>query len=514
VAPRPGIRYTRAVGEAAQAPGEYGQQVGGPPWILGHRGAPREAPENTLASLRAALELGLDGIEYDLHACKSGEPVLIHDETLERTTDREGPVAELTLSELVQADAGSWFGKRFAGEPLPLLEEALELEGRGRAHHMIELKEPGLVREVARALSRLARPLPVHVASFHRGVCLEARDAGLAAMLLSDEASEADRAFVRDECIPAHAVGPGGWRTPAGRAEWSAERWAWSLDDPLDLLEACRAPLVGFNTNEPRRALATRALVKLTPGDRGPYPLLVPRLEVEAGPGAALEPDTPHGQWSGRWQVALRVRNPFAFPVRVALALALRGGAFQASGLPLSFALDPGAEREVPLALAGGSFAPREDPCVLLRFSWRAGPRAPEAELVLDSPLERVRSLRLGEGPRRLTMLVESPADLPASMVVRRRGHELLCWVEDPGGLAAPRCIVRVGSRVRTGRRGVRIRLPEEPARTWPDGIPFCVGFEGTSDRPRASTLRRWAGGLPYGLGSGAPGRLQLVERA
>src|SRR5262245_41274969 len=106
---------------------EHGEDVPGPPWILGHRGAPRETPENTQASLRRALELGLDGVEYDVQPSLAGEPVLLHDETLDRTTDLTGPVASRPLSELVHADAGSWFARRFAGEPLPLFEEALEL---------------------------------------------------------------------------------------------------------------------------------------------------------------------------------------------------------------------------------------------------------------------------------------------------------------------------------------------------------------------------------------------------
>jgi len=492
--------------------GEHGQEIPGPPWILGHRGAPREAPENTLSSLRRALELGLDGVEYDLHGCASGEPVLIHDETLERTTNLSGPVARASMSELARADAGSWFHRRFAGEPLPLLEEALELDGgERRAQHMIELKDPALVGEVARALARQAHPLPVYIASFHRSVCLEARDAGLPTMLLADEAGEDDLGFVRDEGIGALATGPGGWRTRAGRAECPCARWSWSVDDPRDLLEACRTPLAGFNTNEPRRALATRALVRLAPEDTGPYPLAVPRLEVAPSAGGLLESEAPQGEWSGRWQVTLGLRNPFPFPVQAALALALRGGAFRATGLPVSFGLDAGAVRELPLELSGGSWSPSEDPAILVRFSWRARPRQPAASLVLDAPLERVRTLHLGEGTLRLNLLRESPNDRAATMTLRRRGRELIAWVEDSGGLGEVRCQVRVGSRVRSGRRGVRIQLPEEIDA---QGLPFCVGFQGESDRPKVSRLRRWAGGLPYGLGSGAPGRLYFAGQA
>jgi glycerophosphoryl diester phosphodiesterase len=494
--------------EPVSIPGEHGEAVAGPPWILGHRGAPREAPENTLSSLRRALELGLDGIEYDVHACLSGEPILIHDETLERTTNLAGAVAKTPLSELAQADAGAWFSRRFVGEPLPLLEEAFELDEAGRrVHHMIELKDPRLVPVVAAALARLAHRPHFHIASFHRNVCLEARDAELPSMLLTEEANEDDRRFVRDERITAYGTAPFGWHTAAGRAEWACERWSWSVDDPRDLLEACRAPLTAFNTNEPRRALAVRALVKLAPDDRGPYPLVVPRLEVELAEARELE--LGGGAWSGRWKFQVGVRNPFPFPVKAALALAPRGGAFQVEGLPTTVALDAGASASVEVALAGGSFSPAEDPSVLVRFGWRAGRES--AGLVLDHPLERTRTLHLGRGVRRLKLLCEGVTDLPASMTVERRGRELVAAVEDPGGLGEPEAVIRVGSRVRTGRRGVHVRLPEEFE---PEGLPFSVGFFGKEPGSPRRRLRRWAGGLPYGLGSGASGRLFLEGRA
>jgi glycerophosphoryl diester phosphodiesterase len=492
--------------------GEHGENIPGPPWILGHRGAPREAPENTLSALRRALELGLDGVEYDVHACQGGEPVLIHDETLERTTTLTGRVAEVALAELVHADAGGWFAKRFTGEPVPLLEEALELDhasdpAERAVHHMIELKDPSLVGAVKSALARLAHPVPFHVASFHRSVCLEARDAGLPAMLLTEEANEDDRRFVRDERIGAYGTAPFGWHTAAGRSEWSCERWSWSVDEPRDLLEACRAPLSGFNTNEPRRALAVRALVRLAPLDRGPYPLQVPELEVEraageGGNGAA-------GEWSGRWSFRLAVRNPFDFPVKAALAFLARGGAFQVAGLPATLALDARDEESVDVSLSGGSWAPLSDPTVALRFSWRRG-RA-SSSLVLDAPLARVRRLHLGSGTERVRMLRERPGDPEASMTLRRRGRELLAAVEDSASLTEVTARIRVGARVRPGRRAVRIRLPEELE---PEGAPFCVGFEGTEPDSGARLLRRFAGGLPYGLDSGAPARLFLAGRA
>jgi glycerophosphoryl diester phosphodiesterase len=491
-------------------PGEHGGGVGGPPWILGHRGAPREAPENTLSGLRLALDLGLDGVEYDVHACATGEPLLIHDETLERTTDGHGPVSELTLPELSGLDAGGWFHREFRGEPLPLLEEALVLPGGvpgQRPLHMIEVKDPSVVAEVARELSQLPEPLGVRLASFHRAACLEAREAGLAAMLLAVEATEDDRRFVRDERIAAHGVAPGGWDTAAGGAEWDCERWGWSIDAPADLLAACRLPLFGFNTNEPRRALAARALVRLAPGCER-WPLETPELEVGGpGPGHLAPPQRGvHGEWSGRWDVVLRLANPFVHPVRVAADLLLRGGAFEASGMPVAFELGPRDEVAVPLTLAGGSWSPGEDPLVVARFDWEAGPGRRAGGLVFDTPLARTRSASLGDEALRVPMLCEHPGQPQASMTLRRRGGELRARIEHDGGARDARAVVRLGHVTHRGGRGVRVPLPATFHR---DGrpLPFSVGFEGRgADGERL--LRRWCGGLPPGLRAGAPGWL------
>lgn len=94
--------------------------------IIAHRGFSARAPENTLSAVRAALEVGADAVEWDLHVAACGTPVLIHDATLERTTDGTGAVALRTAEELGRLDAGSWFDAEFAGEPVPTLVEALD----------------------------------------------------------------------------------------------------------------------------------------------------------------------------------------------------------------------------------------------------------------------------------------------------------------------------------------------------------------------------------------------------
>jgi glycerophosphoryl diester phosphodiesterase len=92
---------------------------------IAHRGASAQAPENTMAAFEKAVELGADVIELDLHVSCEGELVVIHDVTLDRTTDGQGPVHARCLQELKQLDAGRWFGKDFAGQCIPTLVEVL-----------------------------------------------------------------------------------------------------------------------------------------------------------------------------------------------------------------------------------------------------------------------------------------------------------------------------------------------------------------------------------------------------
>lgn len=130
------------------------------PQVIAHRGASGAAPENTLAAFRLALEQGADVIETDVHASADGVPVLLHDVTLERTSNGKGNLMDKSLSELRALDAGSWFGPAFAGEALPSLEDALKLIN-GKAIFLIEIKHgpkgmiyPGLEAAVADLIRR------------------------------------------------------------------------------------------------------------------------------------------------------------------------------------------------------------------------------------------------------------------------------------------------------------------------------------------------------------------------
>jgi len=127
-------------------------------WVIAHRGASGEAPENTLAAFRQAVEAGAAFVETDLQLSKDARLVALHDDMLDRTTNGHGPVSAKTLAELRQLDAGSWFTgdgassdrftsapqKGFAGQLIPTLDEILSF---GREHDIglyLEMKTPAV----------------------------------------------------------------------------------------------------------------------------------------------------------------------------------------------------------------------------------------------------------------------------------------------------------------------------------------------------------------------------------
>ncbi|AFZ42335.1 glycerophosphoryl diester phosphodiesterase [Halothece sp. PCC 7418] len=110
--------------------------------LIAHRGYSAIAPENTLASFQSALEQPIIGVEFDVHLSRDGVPVVIHDATVDRTTNGQGNVATKTVKELQSLDAGSWFDPRFSQETIPTLSEVLELFASSNVHLYIELKYP------------------------------------------------------------------------------------------------------------------------------------------------------------------------------------------------------------------------------------------------------------------------------------------------------------------------------------------------------------------------------------
>lgn len=144
--------------------------------VMGHRGAKGYAPENTMASFRRGLELGANMLELDVHVTADKHLVVIHDATVDRTTDGSGLVSEMTLAQIQALDAGAWYKDEFAGERVPTFEQVVEL-AKGRAALNVELKAggikpntflyPDVVRLVADVLKAYDMVDQVVISSFH-----------------------------------------------------------------------------------------------------------------------------------------------------------------------------------------------------------------------------------------------------------------------------------------------------------------------------------------------------------
>jgi len=117
------------------------------PFVVAHRGAGKLAPENTLAAIRKAIELGVDFVELDVRTTADGELVLMHDRTVDRTTDGSGAVSELTAADIATLDAGSKFAADYAGARVPTLAAALDL-CRGKVGVYLDIKDASLARVI------------------------------------------------------------------------------------------------------------------------------------------------------------------------------------------------------------------------------------------------------------------------------------------------------------------------------------------------------------------------------
>lgn len=130
-------------------------------YVVGHRGAAAVQPENTIAGFEYAIDLGCEYVETDVHLCKDGHLVIIHDETVDRTTNGSGRVADMTLAELRALDAGE-------GRQIPLLQEVLDVV-RNRATLLCELKGPYTPDPVVRMVLENGMADQIIFTSFHFG---------------------------------------------------------------------------------------------------------------------------------------------------------------------------------------------------------------------------------------------------------------------------------------------------------------------------------------------------------
>jgi glycerophosphoryl diester phosphodiesterase len=191
-----------------------------PVLIFGHRGASAHAPENTLAAFRLAVEQGADGIELDAKLSADGQIVVIHDPTVDRTTNGHGRVSAMTLAELQSLDAGSRFDPSFAGERIPTLEQVLEAVG-GKCLVDIEITNYATPFD----------PLPLRIADLVRRMGLQE-----SVLFTSFFPSNLFRVRRRLARVPTGQLAWSGWLGALGRG-WLGRQFAprWVLPYYTDL---------------------------------------------------------------------------------------------------------------------------------------------------------------------------------------------------------------------------------------------------------------------------------------
>jgi glycerophosphoryl diester phosphodiesterase len=233
---------------------------------IAHRGASGKghAPENTLSAFRKAMEIGVDAVECDVHCTKDGHVVIIHDNNLKRTTNMDGIITEMTLSEVKKADAGIWFDTRFAGETIPTLKELLELT-KGKVITIVEIKQEGIADKVIKDIEDTGSVGEVVLISFHASALKDAQEINPRiprALLIGDIGPISEHSSILSLIQSAAEVGAGTLNlsqniiTPKLVKEARLRGigvWAWTVDDEIEIKKLLEMGVTGITSNYPER---------------------------------------------------------------------------------------------------------------------------------------------------------------------------------------------------------------------------------------------------------------------
>lgn len=219
------------------------------PLRIGHRGAAGTHPENTMASFRRAIELGCDGIEFDVHRTADGELIVIHDGFLNRTTNGSGLIMTKNFADVEGLDAGSWKGAQFAGEPIPTLRQVIR-ETPAFLFLYLELKAgsvhyPGIEEQLLALLQEEGALERVQISSFDHHALLKINQLAPTmplGMLFADNLLDP---IALAQQLGAEALHPAWeWVTPAlvekaHAAGLKVNVWTVNLPEAIMLMTAC-----------------------------------------------------------------------------------------------------------------------------------------------------------------------------------------------------------------------------------------------------------------------------------
>ncbi|MBI3012133.1 MAG: glycerophosphodiester phosphodiesterase [Elusimicrobia bacterium] len=199
-------------------------------WLIGHRGAKGHSPENTFSSFECGLKMGAEILECDVHLSRDGKCIVIHDESVERTTNGHGLVRDLSSSQIKKLDAGTWFSKKFRGEKVPVLDELLRWVKKRKNNLGLPA---GLVIEIKNE--------PIRYLDIEKKVIASVKKCGMEkrVILISFDHGAVKRAKKIDRQIPTGIL----YREP--------------LEDPFRRAKELKADALF-----PRRHLVTRSLVR------------------------------------------------------------------------------------------------------------------------------------------------------------------------------------------------------------------------------------------------------------
>lgn len=227
------------------------------PSVAAHRGFSAFYPENTLPAFNACIDIGADYVEGDIQFTLDGELVMLHDETVDRTTDGSGPVASFTLAQLKELDAGfpDKFGDQFEGTRIPTLEEALDLCKSRNALFCFELKAPGVAKQTADLIREKGMAGQGIVQSFlpQELAIMKAYAPEIPCLLLSFS-SGFDQYIDYAAQIGIEYYSPGGIPEQA-EIDYAHNKgikyWVYTVDDPEDMRSLMLLNADGMFTNRP-----------------------------------------------------------------------------------------------------------------------------------------------------------------------------------------------------------------------------------------------------------------------
>lgn len=235
--------------------------------IIAHRGSKGTHPENTLEAFKEAVRVGSDGIELDVHLSLDKEIIVIHDELVDRTTNGKGRVQNLTLAEIKQLDAGSWYSPEYSSCRIPTLQEVFyfleEVEYKGLVNIELktdELSYPGIEEKVWSFVTEKNWPFSVEYSSFNYQTLIQLKtlDSSCKIALLFENSGR--NVTFLSPTIPVEMWHPklSWFRTISLFRVLETPVRVWTVNKNKDLQFCLRKQVAGIITDYPQKALQLR----------------------------------------------------------------------------------------------------------------------------------------------------------------------------------------------------------------------------------------------------------------